>query len=332
MPRRLTIAALALSLAAPLFADGSDWAPPAVDDNFQRPPEQSFYLTSGKSVWEGDLVARSDFQLPDMLPDATLFCMAAAGGADWAVESKDPAVEEKYLKLVDLTLINDGLVAHDPNGAYVGACGSVRRPGPGADYKRMEANFFKYCTHTIVVKEGHQYACAGKKWNTTPYVIVDSLRALMQSDHPETAKHALLAARDIKGGDKFFGPTVTAIVRDAGKPEDVRAAAATTLAVIAPSQASGDTIAPLWADESLKESTRLAALDAFAFDVQYIYDTQDHQYDLTSEPLKSYLPQLVALNKAHRDDQDKPDAIGQEAYCAGRRYPKPMLDAILNPK
>jgi hypothetical protein len=287
-------------------------------------PEYDYYRIANRARWEGEIIARTGITLNDDLPSGYQLCMVAPG-ADWALESKDPKVEADYLRLVDLVLVSDGLMNNDRDGGWVGTCGDVKREAPTGDVQRLENEWFKYCKMDVKVAQAHKYACVNKKVVPTGFVIVDSLKALLQSDHPATIKAALMDARGVKGNDRFFGPIIGKLVLNKSLPEDVRAQAAVTLAVIQANDLNGKAIASLWLDDKLKDETRVTAMNAFAFLVHY----GDEHGAATSPALKDYLKELVGLNQAHYDDTTgKADAIGSAALCAAHSYPKAMQDAL----
>lgn len=282
------------------------------------------YKLAGKAAWEGEIVGRRGITLNDTLPSRYELCMVPPGG-DWALESKDPKIEEQYLQLLWRVVTSDGLLASDNDGTWSGTCGDVKRYGQIGDYKRMDDLWWRLCKSEMRVPEPHKYACIDKKVVPTGFVLVTSLKELLQSDHPETVAKALSVAREVKNAGALFGPIIAQRVIDQKLPEPVRAKAAEALATLAPTALSGKTITSLWMDESLKPETRVAAMNAFAFVLRY----GDAHGQNTSVALKSYLSHLKGLNQEHLNDATgKADAIGEAAYCAGVSYLKSVQDDV----
>lgn len=291
----------------------------------EKPADAEYYhyQLMGKARWEGEIVTRTDITLNDDLPSRYEFCMVPPG-ADWALETKDPAIEGKYLTLLERVVTSDGIMGGDGDGAggsWIGACGDVKRYHQIADFQRMDNVFIANCKNDMRVDKPHKYASKNRMITPAGFVAVDSLKALLQSDHPETAIRALALAREIKRSDKIYGPIIGRMVLDAKLPEKVRLKAAEALATLVPTDLTGKTVATLWTDDKMSEAARIQAMNDFAFLLHY----GDAHGGATSAALKPYLRQLLGINNAHRDENTlKADKIGEAAYCAAMAYPEPM--------
>jgi hypothetical protein len=290
--------------------------------------EYYHYQLMGKARWEGEIVTRTDITLNDDLPSKYEFCMVPPG-ADWALESKDPAVEDKYLTLLERVVTSDGIMGGDGDGSgggWIGACGEVKRYHQIADFQRMDNVFIANCRNDMRVDKPHKYASKNRMITPAGFVAVDSLKALLQSDHPKTVIRALAIIRELKRSDKIFGPLIGKLVLDEKQPEEVRIKAAEALATLVPDQLSGKTIASLWTGDTMSEKARIAAMNDFAFLLHY----GDAHGGGVSQALEPYLKPLLGINNAHRDENTlKADKIGEAAYCAAMAYPEPMRKKAL---
>lgn len=287
------------------------------------PAEYYHYQLMGKARWETEIVSRRDITLNDDLPSKYEFCMVPPG-ADWALETKNQEIEDKYLILLERVVTSDGIMGGDGDGAggsWIGACGAVKRYHQIADFQRMDTVFMTNCRNDMRVEQAHKYASKNRMITPAGFVVVDSLKALLKSDHPKTVIRALAIVREIKRADKIFGPIIGNLVLDTKQPEEVRRKAAEALATLVPTELTGKTLATLWSDDKMSETARVEAMNDFGFLVHY----GDAHGGGTSAALKPYLRQLLGINNAHRDENTlKADKIGEAAYCAAMTYPEQM--------
>jgi hypothetical protein len=332
---------------APKSVDGKAVADPAAP-KAPRP----YYKMARKAAWEGDAIGRISLIVPDEISvdGAYGLCMVPPS-ADWVLDSKDPTLEEKYLRLLAVaSALDQNLGGRGNGGSWTGSgCLEITRYEPESYPATLTASFDKWCPYDggwakpgvtarfAYTRDGNRISGRGV-WGA----VVDSVKALLESDHEATVLKALDTAKYYAlPGSSPFSPSVAKLVIDSKRSAAVRKKAMSTLAGLDQSLLTAKTLVSIWQDTKNSVDVRIAALNAFGFVVQY-HDSQTHLSKSGDKPhapqFKAELKELIATNVSERDDfeaQAKKEAnatntpLGSAAYCVGSVFPKPLRDEVM---
>lgn len=354
----LTLLACLLPLAASAQKPPAPSAPASVPGSPVADPAPAkaprpYYKVARKAAWEGDAIGRVALVVPDEISVDGAFglCMVPPA-ADWVLDSKDPTLEEKYLRLLAVASALDAqLGGRSINGGqWIGStCLEVTRYAPTSYPATLSASYDKWCPYDggwakpgvsarfAYTRDGNRISGRGPWWT-----VVDSVKALLESEHEATVLKALDAAKEYAlPASSPFAPTVAKLVLDSKRSAAVRKKAMSTLAGLDQSLLTAKTLAAIWQDSKNSAELRIAAMNAFGFVVQY-HDSSDH---LSKSGDKPYAPQflpelktLIQTNMAEKDDFDnqqkkEPQAtntpLGSAAYCVGSVFPKTLRDQVM---
>lgn len=301
-----------------------------------------FYRVSGRHIDESDIVGRRSMTTTDTLDaEARYLYCAVPPAADWVLDVSDESIEQKYHLLVARLFHIDASAHGERGGSVIGLCGSLRSPTPTVDLQRMQEPWFANCKNSVQARQAGRYTCtqhSGGRVVPPGLPIIQTLKALAKSSRPKTAVTAMNLMEEVKGRDKLFAPTVSAILRDEKTPLAVRERAAEVLAsVLTNDDLAAHTLASVWGSDTNPESLRRAALRGYALMLGFSDSRRGsagqaapgeakrcHSAGLACDRLRRYLRPLLALvnaeTKEGKDGKDKLTPLGEDALCATRHY------------
>jgi hypothetical protein len=318
-----------------------------------------FYLLPQRAGFAPEAVTRASLTLPtDTATDVFGLCMVPPA-ADWALDAKDPALEEKYLHLAIFAAHLDKTRASRGQALWnLPYCADITRPQRAGQWPTLQSLYDENCKFPTPAKSGvgsrYAYTSSADKSGVAHRdgpgivkVITESLKELLQSDHEATVLLALQAAQEYGPAENAagsstpspFAPAAANLVRDPKTPLKTRLAAFKALAALDQSALTAKTFAAIWQDEKNSEDLRIAALKAFAFVVEY-HDDALHAKDGEPKHAKTFKPELKRLMgiaaaefQDFQDQAKKPanatnTKLGAAAYCAGESFPKSARDEI----
>lgn len=329
-PRMKSLAVLlALGLPSALRAQDAAQVTPKQD-------KPGWYRTV-REFPEAGVVARTSFPFepPTSAKGVFLYC-AIPPAADWALDSREESVEERYLAMLNSAINLHVRLAPDREvgTGVIGFCGKIESPTPQVDLDRLDADWREACRYLKPASRAGRYACTeGSGAGGAPFppkqAVIETLKALAGSPHAKTAAKAMDLMDEIKGRDKLFAKTVSEVLRDPKAPLAARERAAEILASVHTHDLSGHTLAAIWGDKANPESLRRAALRGYSLVMSFGTPRSPGAKGEVRDRLHRYLHPLAGVIQAETRDgkdgkggKDTLTPLGEDALCVAEQYSK----------